>query len=118
MKSDKMPYVIFADIESLIKIKDGWASNPKLSLIIKLIEHIPCGYSMPKIWAFDHKENKHTLYHGKQCMKNFALFKKTSKKYNWFWNEKDVTVNNRRIKIASRCKSMLYLWKNNLKKAL
>ena len=30
---------------------------------------------------------------------------------------KNVTVNKRRIKITSRCESMLYLWKNNLKKA-
>ena len=25
---------------------------------------------MSKIWAFDHTENKHTLYGGKDCMKN------------------------------------------------
>ena len=34
-----------------------------------------------------------------------------------FEKKKDVTVNKRRIKITSRCKSMLYLWKKNLKKA-
>ena len=28
----------------------------------KIGEHIPCGYSMSTIWAFDHIENKHTLY--------------------------------------------------------
>ena len=30
--------------------------------------------------------------------------------------KKNVTVNKRRIKITSRCKSMLYLWKKNVKK--
>ena len=34
MKLDKMPYIIYADIEFLIKIID---------------EHIPCGYSLPTI---------------------------------------------------------------------
>ena len=24
------------------------------------------------IWAFDHIENKHTLYHGKDCMKKIC----------------------------------------------
>ena len=27
---------------------------------------------MSTIWAFDHIENKHTLYHGKDCMKMFC----------------------------------------------
>ena len=38
MKSDKMPYIIYADIESLIEKRDGHVNNP--------------------IWAFDHIENK------------------------------------------------------------
>ena len=27
---------------------------------------------MSTIWAFDHIENKHSLYHGKDCMKKFC----------------------------------------------
>ena len=35
-------------------------------------EHIiPCGDSISTIWTFDHIENKHTLYHGKDCTKKF-----------------------------------------------
>ena len=44
MKSDKMPYIIYADVESLIK-KNGCAKNPKNSTT-KIGEHISCGYSM------------------------------------------------------------------------
>ena len=29
---------------------------------------------MPSIWAFDHIENKDTLYSGKDCMKKFCKF--------------------------------------------
>ena len=29
MKSDEIPYIIYADIESLIKKIDGCANNPK-----------------------------------------------------------------------------------------
>ena len=31
----------------------------------KIGEHIPCRFSMSTIWAFDHVENKHTLYREK-----------------------------------------------------
>ena len=72
MKSDKMPYLIYADIESLIKKIDWCANNPEHSSTTKLDEHIPCGYSMSTIWAFDHIENKHTLYRRKDCMKKFC----------------------------------------------
>ena len=68
LKLDKMPYIIFADIESLIKKIDECASSPEKSSTKKTGEHIPCGYSMSTIWAFDYIENKHTLYRGKGCM--------------------------------------------------
>ena len=35
-------------------------------------ESIPCGCSMSTILAFDHIENKHTLYRGEDCMKKFC----------------------------------------------
>ena len=46
-------------------------------------EHIPCGYTMWTILAFDQIENKYTLNCGKDCMKNFCgLLRKHAKKYN------------------------------------
>ena len=56
MKSDKMPYIIYADIKSLIRKINGRENNPWNSSIIKIGEHIPCEYSMPEIWGFDHIE--------------------------------------------------------------
>ena len=41
MKSDKMPYIIYADIESLIKKADGCANNPENYSATKIGEHIP-----------------------------------------------------------------------------
>ena len=63
-------------------------------------EHVPCGYSMSIIWAFDHIENKHSLYHWENCMKNLCFRKK-----------EDVTVDKKRAKIPWRCNGMLHLWK-------
>ena len=74
LKSDKMPYIIYADIESLILKIDGCANNPEKSSTTKIGEHNPCGYSMPKSWGFDHIEEKHTLYRGKDCMKKFCEY--------------------------------------------
>ena len=66
-----MPYIIYADIESLIQKVDGCANNPENSSTTKIAEHIPCKYSMSTIWTFDHIENKHTLYCRKDCVKKF-----------------------------------------------
>ena len=46
MKSDKMPYIIYADIECLIKKIDVYANNLENYSATKTGEHIPCGYSM------------------------------------------------------------------------
>ena len=60
-----MPYIIYADIESLVKKIDGCTNNLENSSTTKIGEHIPCGYPMSTIWTFDSIENKHTLYRGK-----------------------------------------------------
>ena len=44
-----MPYIIYADIESLIKKIDGCANNSENSSTTKIVELIPCEYSMPSI---------------------------------------------------------------------
>ena len=59
MKSDKMPYFIYTDMESLIKKIDGCINNPETSSTIKIGEHFPCRYS---IWTLVHIENKYILY--------------------------------------------------------
>ena len=49
MKSDKLPFIIYANIKSLIKKVDGCANNPENSSVTKIGEHIPCGYSLSTI---------------------------------------------------------------------
>ena len=62
---------------------------------------------MSTIWAFENTENKHTLYHSKDCMKNFCeSWRKHAKNITDFEKQKTVTVKQRRTKITSRCKSM------------
>ena len=53
-----MSYLIYSDTESLIRKIDECANNPENSSTAKLGENIPCGYTMSRIWTFDHIENK------------------------------------------------------------
>ena len=50
MKSDKIPYIVYGGIVSLIKKTDGYANNRGNSSTTKIGENIPCGYSMSTIW--------------------------------------------------------------------
>ena len=68
-KSDKAPFIIYADLECIIEKIDGYKNNPKNSSTTKVIEHIPSGLSMSTISSFGSIENKHDLYRGKDCIK-------------------------------------------------
>ena len=43
MKTDKIPFTIYVDIESLIRKIDECANNAENSLTIIIGDHIPCG---------------------------------------------------------------------------
>ena len=73
MKPGKMPNIIHADLDSLIKNIDGCANNPEKSST-KIGKHITCGHSMSAIWTFNYIENKHTLYCREDCMKKFCEY--------------------------------------------
>ena len=67
-----MPYIIYPDIESLIRKIDGCENNLENTSTTKIGEHIPCGYLISTFWGFNHIEDKQTLYRGKDCMKRFC----------------------------------------------
>ena len=73
-KSDKAPFIIYADLECKIEKIDEWKNDPENSSIWKVSEHIPSGFSMSTIPAFRSIENKHDVYRGKDCMKYFCEF--------------------------------------------
>ena len=67
-----MLYIIYVDLQSLIKEIDGCANTPKKSSSVKTDENVHCGYLMPTIWTFDDIERKRRLYHGQHCTKHFC----------------------------------------------
>ena len=72
MKSDKIPYIFYANIQSLLKKVDVCANNSENSATTKIGEHIPSRYSISTIWGFDLIEDKHISDHEKDCMKKFC----------------------------------------------
>ena len=67
-----MPYFIYADMESLFTKIDGCANNPENSSTMKIGEHIPCGYPMSIIWAFEDLKNKVLYITEKIVWKSFV----------------------------------------------
>ena len=71
-KSDKAPFIIYADLESLKGKIDGCKNNPDKSSTTKVSEQIDqvfqCLHS-----SFRDTENKHDVYRGKDCMKKFCV---------------------------------------------
>ena len=72
-KSDKAPFIIYADLECIIEKIDG-CKNPENSSTTKVSKHIPSGFSMSIISSFRSIENKHDIYRSKDCMKSFCEF--------------------------------------------
>ena len=67
-KSDKAPFIIYADLECIIEKIDGCKNNPKNSSTTKVSEYIPLVFSMSPISSFRSIQNKHDVYRGKNCM--------------------------------------------------
>ena len=112
MKSGKTPYVIYSDIESLIWKINGCANNSENFSSAKIGEHILCGYLISKIRGFDQMENKHTLYCGKDCMKNFCTsLRQQIKNMIDFEKTKMLPLAKEKLKSHQDIKSMLHLWK-------
>ena len=68
-KSDKAPFIIYADLECIIEKIGGCKNNPKYSFTTKVSKYILSGFSMSTILSFKRIENKHDVYRGKDYMK-------------------------------------------------
>ena len=68
-KSDKAPFITYADLECVIEKIDGYKNNSENSSTAYVSKHIPSGFSMSTISSFRSIENKHDISRGKYCMK-------------------------------------------------
>ena len=117
MKSDKMPYVIYDDLVSLIKKLDVCANNLEKSSTTKIGGYnFLWIFSINNLWVWSHKRQTYFISWKRLYGKVLWIFKRTLKRNNWFWKENNVAVNKQGVKIIWKCKSMLLLRKTYHKK--
>ena len=68
----KIPFVIYADLEWILKKISTCYNYPDLSSTAKINQHIPSGYSIYTSCSFDKSNNKLIYYKGEDCMKRFC----------------------------------------------
>ena len=71
-QSMKVPFIIYADLECLLKKMSTCISNPNESSTTKINKHTPSGYLIFTSCSFDELRNKLNYYRGKDCMKKFC----------------------------------------------
>ena len=69
----KVPFTIYAVLESVLEKMNTCHNNPKKSSATKINKHTPSGYSLFTHCSFDITKNKFDYYRGKNCMKIFCL---------------------------------------------
>ena len=65
----KVPFIIYADLESLLEKINTCHNNPEKSSTTKINQHTPSGYSLFKHCSFDKTKNKSNYYRGENCTK-------------------------------------------------
>ena len=68
----KTPFVIYVDLECLLLKQESRQNNPNESYTERKAIHEPCRYSLDLVCSFDSKEDKHSFYRGKDCIKRFC----------------------------------------------
>ena len=70
--SKKVPFIIYADFESLLEKQSTYNNNPQNSSTTKINKHTPSGYSLFIHCSFDLTKNKLDCYGGKDCMERLC----------------------------------------------
>ena len=72
-KSMKAPFIIYADLESLLEKMSACYDSPEKSSTTKINNYTPSGYSLFTYCSFDETKIKLSHDRGKNCMKVFCL---------------------------------------------
>ena len=71
-KSIKAPFIIYADLESLLEKLNTCHNNPEKSSTTKINKHTPSDYSLFTHCSFDETKNMLNHDRGENCMTNFC----------------------------------------------
>ena len=118
-KSMKAPFIIYADLESLLEIMSICYESPEKSSTTKINKHTPFGYSLFTHCSFDITKNKLDCYRGEDCMKKFCqdLREHTTKIINYEKKEMIPLTKKKRKTIINK-KFVIYAEKNLIQIAI
>ena len=68
----KVPFIMYADFESILKPIQGLENNPRISSTRGINNHIPSGWCVRSEFAYGKVENPLKLYRGEDCVKKFC----------------------------------------------
>ena len=68
----KVPFIMYADFESILKPIQGPGNNPRISSTRGINNHIPSGWCVCSKFAYGKVENPLKLYRGEDCIKKFC----------------------------------------------
>ena len=68
----KAPFIIYADLDSLLEKISTSYNNPNESSTVKMNRHTPSDYSLFTHCFFDNIKNRLSYYRGQDCMKVFC----------------------------------------------
>ena len=71
-KSLRVPFIIYADLECLLRKINTCQINPEKSYTEKKAMHRPSGYSLVTCCSFDKSKTECKYYRGEDCMKMFC----------------------------------------------
>ena len=71
-KSLKVPFIIYADLECLLRKINTCLNNPDKSYTEKKATHRPSGYSIVTRCSFDKSKNEPKYYREEDCIKMFC----------------------------------------------
>ena len=92
-KPMKVPFIIYAVVESLIEKMSNSHNNPEKSSSTKINKHTAPDYSLFTHCSFDTTKNKLDYNRGKNCTKNFCLdLKERAKKKNLIMKKKEMIL--------------------------
>ena len=106
----KVPFIIYADLESLLQKTNACQNNPDKSYTEKRVEHIPSRYSLFTCCSFDKSKNEQKYYRGEDCMIMFCRdLKKQSMKIINYEKKEMIPLTNERNESYENQKICIYV---------
>ena len=71
-KSLEHPFIIYADLECILRILDTYQNNPEKSYTENKALHVPSGYALVLCCSFDNSKTEIMCCRGNDCIEQFC----------------------------------------------